>query len=105
MENMPNPLQAALSRHAPAMLARAGVRVTWKGKEYSAMVADPSALAELEAGGFAIDGDFVLKIPRASFTGTFPAINDQIAMDGKIYRVTADRQKPGSAFVVIPVSS
>lgn len=103
---MPNPLQAALSRHASRMVQKAGVTVTWKGSEFQALVADPTALAELETGGFSVDGDFVLKIPRATFgNGPFPAINDQIGMDGAIYRVTSDRQKPGSAFVVIPISA
>lgn len=83
----------------------AGVSVTWRGKQYRALVADPSAMAELETGGFTLDGDFTLKIPRSELGASIPSINDQIAMDGAIYRVVENRQKPGSAFVILVISA
>lgn len=105
---MPNKVQQALARYAPKVLSHVGHTVTWKENTYTAAVADPTVEADLEAGGFMLDGDFILKIPRADFNdgdGPFPAVNDQVGVDGHIYKVTSDRQKPGSAFIFIPVES
>jgi hypothetical protein len=105
---MPNAIQAALARYAPKTLALVGVSIGWKGGTYTAGAMDAQAIAELETGGFSVSGDFVLKIPRVAFAagaGPFPAINDQITMDGNTYRVTSDRQKPGSAFILVPIES
>lgn len=105
---MPNKVQAALARFAPRLTSHVGIDVVWKGETYSAAIADPNVVADMEAGGFMLDGDFVIKIPRDDFNdgaGPFPAINDQMEVDGDVYKVTSDRQKPGSAFIFIPVES
>lgn len=82
--------------------------IEWKGQEYRAILDDPQIMEELDIGGFAPDGSWVLKVPRNYFNtgdGPFPEINDRIKMGGKAYVVVENTNRPFSPLFAMTVKA
>ena len=103
-----NLLQQELAGVVCEIVDDVGYDVEWKGKEYKALLDDPQVMEELEIGGFAPSGSWLMKIPRDAFNlgaGPFPEINDRIKMEGKAYKVVENTNRPCSPLFSITVEA
>ncbi len=103
-----NLLQEEMSDAVIEIVDDAGYDIEWKGREYRAILDDPQIMQELEIGGFAPSGSWLLKIPRKCFNmgdGPFPEINDRIKMEGKAYKVIENTNRPCSPLFAITVEA
>ena len=81
---------------------------TWAGTTYRCVLSPPDSAADLEEGGFVLDGDFQVKIPRADFNdgaGPFPKNGDRCTFDGIVYSISSTPQKPESAYYIFTITA
>lgn len=104
---MPNTIQSLLAGDLAEMIVDMGHSITWNGTAYSCLLADPSLDASLDEGGFVVAGDFVVKVPRASFTAGLPSVGDRVTHNSRVYKVMSepDANKEGSPLVVFTIAA
>jgi hypothetical protein len=104
---MGNLIQDMLAADAAEIVGDIGSKVTWKGAEYDALVAEPTVTLDLEEGGIASSGDFEIRIPRAQFgNGDTPQEGQVITFEGKRYAIKRGGfERKSDAFIRITLST
>ena len=79
-----------------------GKRVTFEGRELSALVSEPQETLELGAGGFTASGNFMVKLLRHDLAA-LPRIGQQVTYAGDIFSIVRVSNRPPHPVVTLTV--
>src|SRR3954467_15987362 len=90
---------AALGEVLDAM----GEEITWKGRNFRALVSDNPLSHDLGIGGFEAKGDCTMKVLRSAFGSDRPKLGERIEFQAAGYRITRVTDHPQFPMIVLVV--